>query len=267
MDGALTNISGPPAVKIGPRRPPRDSPVGWRGFDITVEFGEGFNEEWRAAIQHAAKRWEQIIVTNYPDSYANLSGCGIARRRRVDELLIRFEWRDFPSAVRRAASVCGSVPEPGFPGGRPNAGLIELGSYGFNTEHVHDFIDIERVIVHEIGHILGVGGFWHRSGYLRLAVDRPEWTGPQATAAFNRLYPRRAASARRRGVHGVPVEDNGAHWRGSAYSVDGYDATYTVPDDLMGRRGNRSQGNLITEVTLGALEDLGYTVDYRQADK
>ena len=266
--GNLTNISGPPAVKIGTRRPPRDSPTGWHGFDITLEFGEEFNEEWRDAITHAVKRVEQIITANYPDSYADLSGCGITgRRRRVDELLIRFEvLADVPSYIGGSAHVCSSVPEPGFPGGRPNAGLIRLNiaSAGPDPEQVYDFLALDRVILHETLHILGIGGFWRRSGYLRLDVARPEFTGPRATAAFARLYPRRAAAARKRGVHGVPVEDDGAHWRSSAYAVDGYDATYTVPDDIMTPGGNRAQHNLLTEITLGALEDLGYTVDYRQ---
>ena len=67
-------------------------------------------------------------------------------------------------------------------------------------------------------------------------------------------------------MHGVPVEDDGAHWRSSAYAVDGIDATYSVPDDIMTRGGNRAQYNLLTDITLGALEDLGYRVDYHQAD-
>ena len=268
-DGNLTNISGPPAVKIGTRRPPRDSPAGWRGFDITLEFGEKFSEEWRDAITHAVKRVEQIITANYPDSYADLSGCGIpGRKRRVDELLIRFEALvDIPSYIGGSALVCSSVPEPGFPGGRPTAGLIRLNldSAGPDPEQVYDFLALERVILHETLHILGIGGFWHGSGYLRLDVERPEFTGPRATAAFERLYPRRAAAARKRGVHGVPVEDDGAHWRSSAYAVDGFDATYTVPDDIMTPGGNRAQHNLLTDITLGALEDLGYTVEYHYA--
>ena len=264
-EGYLTNISGPPAVQIGTRRPPRDSPAGWRGFDITLEFGEAFNAEWRDAITHAVKRVEQIIAVNYPDSYADLSGCGIAgKRRRVDELLIRFEALvGVPSYIGGSAHVCSSVPEPGFPGGRPNAGLIRLNiaSAGLDPERVYDLLSLDRVILHETLHILGIGGFWRRSGYLRLDVERPEFTGPQATAAFARLYPRRAAEARKRGVQGVPVEDDGAHWRSSAYAVDGSNATYTVPDDIMTPGGNRAQKNLLTEITLGALEDLGYTVN------
>ena len=269
-EGRLTNLSSPiSAQKIGSAHPPRPSPAGWRGFDVTLEFGEEFNEEWRDAITHAVKRVEQIITVNYPDSYADLSGCGITgRRRRVDELLIRFEALvDVPSYIGGSAHVCSSVPEPGFPGGRPNAGLIRLNiaAAGPDPEQVYDFLALDRVILHETLHILGIGGFWRRSGYLRLDVARPEFTGPQATAAFARLYPRRAVAARQRGVHGVPVEDDGAHWRSSAYAVDGIDATYTVPDDIMTPGGNRAQHNLLTEITLGALEDLGYTVDYSQA--
>ena len=80
-----------------------------------------------------------------------------------------------------SALVCSSVPEPGFPGGRPNAGLIRLNiaSAGPDPEQVYDFLALERVILHETLHILGIGGFWHGSGYLRLDVERPEFTGPR----------------------------------------------------------------------------------------
>lgn len=165
--------------------------------------------------------------------------------------------------------MCGLVRTDGFSGQglRPNAGLVRLNSIGFDTEKLVDSKDADRTIIHEIGHVLGIGTSWKHSGYLRLNVDRPEFTGPSATTQFNRLSPRRAASARRRGVNGVPVEDNGVHWRATAYTVDGVDATYTVRRDLMLPGGNRYQNDRITDVTVGALEDLGYGVDYSQADQ
>ena len=266
--GNLANLSGPPASIIGLGRAPR---VSEGDFDISLEFGDGFSEEWQAAIRHSADRWEQIIVADYPDSHADLAGCGVpgsVGSRKVDDLLIRFEWEvlDFPSSIGGRASLCGWVSTTGFPGARPNAGVVYLVNSVFNRERVTDFLATDRVVLHEIGHVLGIGTLWSRSGFLKLDVDRPEFTGPRATAEFDRLFPRRAASARSRGVKGVPVEDDGVHWRASAYEVDGIDATYTVPDDLMTPGGNRSRYNLITAVTVGALDDLGYEVDYAQAD-
>ena len=68
--GNLANLSGPPASIIGLARAPR---VSEGDFDISLEFGDGFNEEWQAAIRHSADRWEQIIVADYPASHADLA--------------------------------------------------------------------------------------------------------------------------------------------------------------------------------------------------
>ena len=193
---------------------------------------------------------------------------GLAGSRKVDDLLIRFEWEiiDFASSISGRAYQCGWVSTTGFPGGRPNAGVVYLVNSIFTRERVTDFPRADRVILHEIGHVLGIGTSWSRSGFLNLDVDRPEFTGPRATAEYRRVAPERAKSARRLGVQGVPVEDDGIHWRASDYEADGHEYRYTVLGDLMKPGGTRSQNNLITAVTVGALDDLGYEVDYAQAD-
>ena len=259
--GNLSNVSGPPALIVGNSRIPRETTG---DFNITLEFGEGFNQEWREAIAHSAARWEQIIAADYPDQYTVVSRCRnrFNRGEMIDDLLIRFVWEFLPGQNPGGAQVCNEVPEPGFPAGRPNAGVVLLNPHFFSSERVVDFSSADRTIQHEIGHVLGIGTVWDNSGYLVLDVVRPEFTGPKATEAFNRIMPVRAASARSRGVSGVPVEDDGSHWRSITYTVDGSDATYTVLSDIMLPGG----GVLITELTVGALEDLGYTVDYERAD-
>ena len=260
--GNLSNVSGPPASIISDARIPRETTG---GFNITLEFGEGFNEQWRKAIAHGAARWEQVVVADYADRFAEISRCGslVGRREMIDDLLIRVEWRSLPGQYLGGAQVCNVVSESGFPAGRPNAGMLLLNPHRFNSEQVEDFVEADRVIKHEIGHILGVGTVWDDTGYLKLDMDRPEFVGPKATDAFKRIMPARAASAESRGVDGVPVEDDGSHWRSSAYSVDGVDRTYIVLSDIMLPTSN---GLYITELTIGALEDLGYAVDYSQAD-
>ena len=260
--GNLSNVSGPPAAIVSDARIPRETTG---GFDITLEFGEGFNEQWRDAVAHGAARWEQVIVADYPDRYVEISRCGnlLGRREMIDDLLIRVEWRSLPGSNPAGTQVCNAVSEGGFPAGRPNAGMLLLNPSFFNSEQVHDSARVDRVIVHEIGHVLGIGTVWDELDYLILDVDRPEFTGPKASEAFSRILPGRAESARRRGVTGVPVEDDGSHWRSSTYPVDEIDGTYTVLSDIMLPGSN---GLFVTELTVGALEDLGYAVDYEQAD-
>lgn len=240
--GNLAGNSGPPTLVVGPDRAPRDSTG---QFDITVEFGEGFNEEWRQAVLHSVARWEQIITADYPISDASLAGCGIARGVSVDALLIRFEWQARTGEIGGAARTCGTVPTPGFPAGRPNAGVVWMNSTRFDTHRIGDFIDVDRIVLHEVGHVLGIGTIWRDSGHVTQVGAQLQFTGQNALNAFKRMFP---AST------GVPLEPDSSHWGAP------------VRDELMQKGGNRSQSNKITEVSIGALHDLGYSVSYEQAD-
>jgi hypothetical protein len=98
-----------------------------------------------------------------------------------------------------------------------------------------------------MGHVLGVGTLWNHFGLLSGAgTSNPVFTGTQATAAYNRIFGTNAA--------GVPVENSGgpgtrdAHWRESV-----------MPFEIM--TGYLSSQNKITEITIGSLADIGYSVD------
>ena len=240
--GNLVSDSGPPTLVVAPDRAPRDSTG---QFDITVEFGEGFNEEWRQAILHSVARWEQVITADYPSSNASLAGCGIAHEVSVDDLLIHFEWQARTGEIGGAAQVCGTVATPGFPAERPNAGVVQMNSTRYDTQRITDFIEVDRVVLHEVGHVLGIGTIWRDSGYVTQVGAQMQFTGPNAVNAFRQRYPEST---------GVPLESDSYHW-GDA-----------VRDELMRAGGNRAQNNKITEVSIGALHDLGYSVSYEQAD-
>ena len=243
--GNIASDSGSPTPVVAPDRAPRDSTG---QFDITVEFGEGFNEEWRQAILHSIARWEQVITVDYPTSNASLQGCAIAHEVSVDDLLIRFEWDDRTGPTVGYAATCATVATPGFPAGRPNAGVVWMSRHRFGTEIVEDFMAVDRVVLHEVGHVLGIGTIWRDSGFVTTSGTLLQFTGQNAVNAYVRLTSRSNAT-------GVPLDPDGGHWHDVG-----------VHDELMHRGGNRSQSNKITEVSIGALHDLGYTVSYEQAD-
>ena len=262
--GNVANLSGPPAAIIGDGRPPRDSQG---SFHITLDFGDGFSEEWRSAIRYAADRWEQIIVADYPLSTP--SGCNISTTGQVDDIIIRFEWETLsPSHSLGAARVCSTVSTSGFPGQRTNGGKVSLQALDgvWDREGPSDPFFADLVLLHEIGHVVGIGSgsSWQNSGWI-VRGTRPHFTGPNATAQFQRLQRSRYDSALARGVNGVPLENDGVHWRTSAYAVDSPVATYTVHDDLMAML-DRIAFNKITAITVGALDDIGYQVDYTQVE-
>jgi hypothetical protein len=122
-----------------------------------------------------------------------------------------------------------------------------------------DLAEMERngslldVILHEMGHVLGIGTIWDTLGLLQgEGTSNPVFTGPQATAEFNAIF---GANAR-----GVPVESDGgpgtrdAHWDEELFGnelMSGFIATAANP---------------LSRVTVASLADMGYTVNIAAAD-
>jgi hypothetical protein len=119
---------------------------------------------------------------------------------------------------------------------------------------------IKDIMVHELGHALGVGPFWTleyiRSSFKPLGLvknlftDSPIYVGRYALAEYRKLAP---------GAIGVPLESGGgggtraAHWSEAVFG-----------NELM--TGYLSSTMPLSRVTLGALQDLGYSVNYAKAD-
>ena len=112
------------------------------------------------------------------------------------------------------------------------------------------------VIVHEMGHVLGFGTIFDRVGLITGAGGAdPEFTGANATREYAD-----AARAGRRARARVPLANVGGpgtrdgHWREEVFA-----------NELM--TGFLDVGaNPISRLTIGAFEDLGYSVDYAHAD-
>lgn len=110
------------------------------------------------------------------------------------------------------------------------------------------------VIIHEMGHVLGLGTIWDRLGLRQGAgTVNPRFVGQNAMREF-------AALTGAAGPEAVPLANRGgpgtrdAHWREAVFG-----------NELM--TGFIDAGaNPISRVTVGALEDTGYTVDYDHAD-
>ncbi len=110
------------------------------------------------------------------------------------------------------------------------------------------------VVLHEMGHILGIGTLWSDFGLLSGAyTSNPIFTGADATAQYNQIFGTNAA--------GVPVEATGgagtadAHWRETVFT-----------NELMTGWAGPGTNLPLSRVTIGSLADLGYTVNYAAAD-
>jgi hypothetical protein len=123
-----------------------------------------------------------------------------------------------------------------------------------------DLTDMEQdgslidVILHEMGHVLGVGTLWTRSGLLSgSGTSDPEFTGVNAMAEYATLLSETTPRA-------VPVANTGGpgtaegHWR-----------ELTFDHELM--TGFVEQGEMpLSRMTIASLRDLGYEVDMATAN-
>jgi subtilisin-like proprotein convertase family protein len=216
-------------------------------FSIELEFVGGLNANQRSIFGLAAARWAEVIIGDLPTATIETDNGG---QREVDDVLIRAEGRviDGPS---------GTLGSAGPRIVRVPSDLPIMGEMTFDTA---DLADMEQdgslidVILHEMGHVLGVGTLWKRANLLSgSGTNDPEFTGEDTMAEYATLLSEAAPRA-------VPVANTGGpgtaegHWRES-----------TFDHELM--TGFVEQGEMpMSRMTIASLRDLGYEVDMDAAN-
>ena len=221
----------------------RESP-----FDIEFVFLDDFTVEQQQLLRRVAERWASAIQMELPDyefSTAWSATCGdhlirIPAGEQIDDLRIYVTKFDKVAPSGRLLSGYG-VPSLLRPSSMPILGCI-----GIEQEISTQSYSLWIVGLHEIGHVLGIGTIWNDSGMLRGLNADAHFAGPQAIAAFDQ-----AGGTNYRGAK-VPTEQDGGHWRSNVLS-----------DELMVPSGNDL---MLSAITLGALSDLGYSVDFSAAN-
>ncbi len=234
-------------------------------FDMDVVLVGSVTEEQRAAFDEAADWWMSILADmELPDvplvEEAQLGCGGIFTEDEIggaiDDLLVvaSVQTLDGPGGILAGARPC-SVREGSM--------LPFLGIVQFDKDDVAAFegsSDLVELILHEVGHVLGIGSIWADFGLLREpSLQSPgadtHFAGPLAIAAFNE------AGGDSYGDAKVPVENQAgpgsgdSHWRQSVFVTELMTpfASVGTPDPL-------------SAITIQSLADLGYTVDVGLAD-
>jgi subtilisin-like proprotein convertase family protein len=211
-------------------------------FVIDVRFRGGLTAAQEATFALAAARWSQIIVSDLPD--VQVEG------ETVDDVVIEAEGAPIDGPGR-------TLGQAGPTRLRPGTFLPAWGVMSFDTADLAQMEDdgsLARVIMHEMGHVLGFGTIWSHLGLRQGAgTVNPRFTGPNAMREFAAMRELAAAEA-------VPLANVGgpgtidSHWREAVFG-----------NELM--TGFLDAGvNPISRLTIAAFEDMGYQVDYGAAD-
>ena len=221
----------------------RESP-----FNIDLVFLDDFTAAEREIWHHMANFWESAIQTELPDYEFSkalvIEECGyhsirIPAGEQIDDLRIYITKFDEVDHLGRQVGGWGGAKVL-----RRSSSMPVIGCIGIEQEVSTQF-HVWGTGLHEIGHVLGIGAHWNRSGMLRGLNADAHFAGPQAIAAFDQ-----AGGTNYQGEK-VPTELDGAHWPSSV---------------LAGELMTPSSGYALSAITLGALSDLGYSVDLSAAD-
>ena len=246
-------------------------------------------ETQAAAYRNAAEKWMRVLAgTELPDMPVGAEipvGCwdDVSDRRvdSVDDLLLIVAVGTFESASTIASA--GSC--------RRHAGsmLPWMGRVKFNERYLAEIEadgGLEEVVLHEMGHTLGLGGYdWGQFDLLANPTLRWLWitvlhnpgedthfTGPLAAEAFDA-----AGGTNYTDGDKVPVENcrgrgsGDAHWRELYWSDEVKDSNCREGEILLGGELMSPTYNFgvrapLSNITIQALADMDYTVNASQAE-
>ncbi len=228
-------------------------------FLIDLRFLTAVNADQRDAFVAAARRWMGIISAHLTSVPLNLpaGACTTlqpALNETVRDVVIYAEVTpiDGIGNVLGSASPCAS---------RSSSGLTIVGTMQFDSADLQAAVatnQLVAIITHEMAHVLGFGTAWpSRNLATGLGGSDPRFTGTETVA----LWPPFATAL---GFVGTtpPIENlfgagtAGAHWRESVFHAELMTGFIEVPGVQMP----------ISRITIASMKDLGYSVDYSQAD-
>jgi hypothetical protein len=227
-------------LDINPALQPPPPPPPSGGFGITLTFS-GLTPSQVNVFNQAAARWAQVITGDLPDV--------VFQGRVIDDLAI--DARAVP--IDGVNNILGQAAPDQFRSGSllPYHGFMEFDTADLSALEANG--QLFSVIVHEMGHVLGIGTLWQAKGLLAGAgTSNPVYVGGNGVAAYNAIFGATGNS--------VPVENTGgdgtrdSHWRESVFGAE-----------LM--TGFINPGaNPLSRVTAASLIDLGYSVNLAAAD-
>lgn len=226
------------------------------GFQIDINFIGNVPPIVQGAAKAAVNKWQQAIIADLPamvvggkfiDDFLMNVQMGLIGGTKTDgkDGVLANAWPMDPEGTK-----------PAIRSTDPNGNhTAYMGTTGIDPNDT-DFPGLTAVLIHEMGHALGIGSFWKYQNFFKDFPDlnllegektaTPTYVGANAIAQYQ-SYGKPTAKA-------VPVQPIVlGHW----------DEDYLGTELMTPYADDRNQ---LSRVTLGALADLGYTVNYGRAD-
>ena len=247
-------------------------------YQIDLVFDGIFTDNQKAIFRRAAARWEAVLAPSDPwSAEVGTLHCGFlltSHRHEIngeiDDLMIvvQSSFIDGPGGTLAQAAPC-VVRTRGFLFPWDPKTLDYMPIFGgmtidsWDLEDLADHEDIlEAIVVHEMGHGLGIGSGWEELGLLQepavsfstFLTPDTHYSGAAAREAFDIIGGADYAGAK------VPIENRGGpgtwngHWRETVFG----------PELMTGWIS--AEPSPLSLVTVRSLEDLGYAVDAAAAD-
>ena len=213
-------------------------------FDITLKYLLEPDARQVEVFEAAAARWEQIIIKDVPSITGTVPSAflgfpPVVENGTIDDIIIEV----VIAPIDGPGNILGQA---GPVYARDSDGLPLSGVMFFDVDDLEllDAFDLfEDVIVHEMGHVLGVGTLWNYGRTLREGpVDNPYFTGHMANVHWQAEG----------GTDALPIENlDGpgtalSHWRESV-----------LDNELLTGFINLGE-NPLSRITAGSMRDLGY---------
>ena len=212
------------------------------GFQITVNYLGTVPAGIRGAVEWAAARWSQVITGDLPDVIDPQTGTVI------DDILIDVQMGLLlpdPTTDGAGGTLASAMPEE-F---RTTGTLLPWKALaGFDPADANNPV-LKQIVLHEFGHALGfVGEIFRQKNLVNTA--RTGLIGANALREYRSIFGLPAAL-------NVPLDTTSglSHWSEDIFA-----------NELMTPYVNGATSLPLSRITVGAMQDLGYTVNYARAD-
>lgn len=217
-------------------------------FNITLKFLLPPTERQEQVFSDAAGRWERIIIGDVPSFTGTIPSAFVGFPPAVDGTLDDIVIEVALAPIDGPGGILGQAG-PQFV--RTEDFLTLSGVMFFDVDDL-DFLEsldlFEEVIVHEMGHVLGIGTLWNTVPFgfdrtlLEGSLSNPYFSGHKANVFWNAEG----------GTGLLPIEADGGP--GTAF---GHWDEATLNNELMTGFLNLGE-NPLSRITAGSMRDLGY---------